>query len=219
MDSDQPSLDLLSHFDRPKTLSPAEYREPDWQPLALPRVSSVRDVNTSQERPAELAAVEHSPERPSQQICRRDGRWVLKWGAAVSVIAVAASQLIAFAYICQGEHALDSAARAGASESILPRATYETISAAIERRLATCLQLGSQLQVTILQNGRPIGQRFRIGEDDRISVIISAPASAMTPSWLAKLPLWRGDVLISARADRTMPSRKLRPEHSQTAAE
>jgi hypothetical protein len=219
MDSDQASLELLSHFDRPKTLSLAEYRELDRQPPALPGVKSARDVNAPQEPPAEPGADRLNGKSDSQQILQRDVRWILKWAAALAIISIAAVQLAAFLYLCQAQHALNLAARAGASESILPRANYETIYAAIGRTLANYSQLGSQLQVTVLQNGRPVGRRVSFGEEDRISVTISAPASAMTPNWLTKLPQWRGDVLITALADRTMPSHRLRPEHSQTAAE
>jgi hypothetical protein len=226
MDSDQTSLDLLSHFDRPKTLSLAEYRELDKQPPAPPCVRTALDVDAPQEPSAEPATADLQPgaDRPkgkthSQQILQRDARWILKWAAALAIVAIAATQLTAFCYLCETQHALNLAARAGASESILPRATYETICAAIARRLANYPQAETQLQVTVLQNGRPIGRRLRFDEEDCISVMISAPASAMTPSWLARLPQWRGDVLITAMADRTMPSHKLRPEHSQAAAE
>jgi hypothetical protein len=137
----------------------------------------------------------------------------------MAVVAVAATQLIAFAYMCAADRALNLAARAGASESILPRATYDSICAAVERRLTEYPHLGSHLQLTVLQNGRPVGQRFQAREDDRISITISAPASAMTPGWLTKLPQWRGDLLLNARAERMALSHRLRPEHSQTAAE
>lgn len=218
MDSDQASLELLSHFDRPKQLTSAELRIVS-QPPTSPGVCETVESSPPQEPPAEPGAAERVVDEHLRQILRRDVRWILKWAAALAVIAIAASQLTAFAFVWHGERQLELAARAGASESILPRATYATISAALERRLASYPQLRHYLQQTVLQNGRPVGPRFQAGEDDRISVTVSAPASAFLPGWLTHLPTWRSEVLITARAERTMPSHKLRPEHSHTAAE
>jgi hypothetical protein len=111
------------------------------------------------------------------------------------------------------------AARAGAFEATLPRANYKTIAAAVDRILVAYPQLSGKTQLTVLQNGRPVGQQLRPGENDRISVTITAPASAFTPRWLLKLPRWSDDTHITAHAERNTPSHKLRPEHSQTAAE
>jgi hypothetical protein len=144
---------------------------------------------------------------------------MLKWALAVAVVAIATSQLIEFAYLCAAQHSLDLAARAGAFAGTFPRATYESVAIAIDRKLANDPQLSSRIQLTVLQNGRPVGRQMHPGESDRISVTLSAPVSSVTPSWLLKLPLWRGDTLLNARAERTAPSHKLRPEHSQTAAE
>jgi hypothetical protein len=220
MDSDDNPLELLSHFDRPKLLSPLDESDrSDRQPSAPPGVSENPGLVLHAEPPAEPGADESFASRHSNRTQSRDARWILKWASAFAVVAIAASQLTSFAYVTAADHALNLAARAGASESILPRSTYESICGAVERRLAEYPQLGSQLQLTVLQNGRPIGQRFQLREDDRISITISAPASAFTPAWLAKLPTWQGDVLLAARAERVMPGRHLRPEHSQTAAE
>ncbi len=96
---------------------------------------------------------------------------------------------------------------------------YKSIAAAVDRTLAAYPQLSGKTQLAVLQNGRPIGQQLRPGENDRISVTVTAPASAFTPHWLLKLPRWSDDTHITAHAERTTPSHKLRPEHSQTAAE
>ncbi len=218
MDADHNSLELLSHFDRPKLLSPAEL-ELVSQPPALPGVCETPGLVAPVEPPAVPGADSSFVSDISKPTSSRDARWILKWAAASAVLAIAASQLITFAYVCAADHTLKLAARAGASESILPRATYESICAAVERRLTEYPQLGSRLQLTVLQNGRPIGQRFQARGEDRISVTISAPDSAFMPSWLTKLPMWKGEVPLTARAERVMPGRRLRPEHSQTAAE
>jgi hypothetical protein len=220
MDADRISLELLDHFDRPKLLSPLEsVRQLRRQPPALPRVSEGAGSFVLLGPPAEPGAGVFSAIGFSRLSPSRDVRWILKWAAAIAVVTVSASQLVAFAYVCVADRALNLAARAGAAESILPRATYQSIYAAVERRLADYPRLGSRLQMTVLQNGRPVGQRFRAREDDRISITISASASAMMPGWLTTVPQWRGDLLLTARADRTMRGHRLRPEHSQTAAE
>ena len=53
-------------------------------------------------------------------------------------------------------------------EATLPRATYQSITAAVERRLASYPQLSGQLQLSVLQNGRPVGTQFRAGDGDRL---------------------------------------------------
>jgi hypothetical protein len=215
---------LLGHFDRPKLLSPSEAA---WvgevgfgrQPPALPGVSESAESFVPQEPPAEPGADASSSNGCSQPRPSRNVRWVLKWAMAVAVIAIATSQLTEFAYLCAAQHSLDLAARAGAFAATLPRASYESVAIAIDRKLANDPQLSGKIQLTVLQNGRPVGRQIHPGESDRISVTLTAPASSVTPSWLLKLPLWRGDTMLHACAERSAPSHKLRPEHSQTAAE
>jgi hypothetical protein len=103
------------------------------------------------------------------------------------------------------------AARTGATEATLPRATYQSVAAAVERRLAGYPQLGGQLQLNLLQNGRPVGRQFRAGDGDRVSITLSAPTSSVVPGWLSKISLWRGDAPLNAHAEREVPGRKLRP--------
>ena len=200
MDADHNSLELLSHFDRPKRLSPADIVQPSYsQPPALPGVCETPGLVAHTEPPAEPGADSSFVSDNSKPTASRDARWVLKWAAASAVVAIAVSQLVAFGYVCAADRALNVAARAGASESILPRATYESICAAVERRLTEYPQLGGQLQITVLQNGRPVGQRFQAREEDRISITISAPDSAFMPGWLKKSPAWKGGILLTAR--------------------
>ena len=115
MDSDQTSLDMLSHFDRPKTLSPDEISQLHSQPPALPGVCLPRIVEAPPDPPAEPGAAESSAEKLPRRIPQRDVRWILKWAAALAVVSIAAIQLAAFSYLCQAQHALNLAARAGAS--------------------------------------------------------------------------------------------------------
>jgi hypothetical protein len=219
MPSDQSPRDLLAHFDRPKTLAQSESHGFDRQPPALPGVSESAQSYMPKEPLAEPGADRSSVNRRSPLSRSRDVRWILKWSAALTVTVIAANQLIEFGCLCSAEHSLDVAARAGACEATLPRANYKSIAAAVDRTLVAYPQLRGKSQLTVLQNGRPIAQQLHPGENDRISVTLSAPASAFTPRWLLKLPRRSDDTRITAHAERNTPSHKLRPEHSQTAAE
>ena len=146
------------------------------------------------------------PQRSAQT---RGVGWVLQWAAALTVLVMAASMLAQFGYLIAAENALNVAAQAGAMEATLPRATYQSVAAAVERRLAEYPQLEEQLQLTLLQNGSPIDRLIR-GDGDRFSITLSAPSSAMMPAWLCKLSLRSGDTTVTAHAERQAPGRKLR---------
>jgi hypothetical protein len=140
---------------------------------------------------------------------------VLQWAAAVAVLAIASSVLVEFGQGIAAEHVLRIAARAGAAEATLPKATYESVAAVIERRLATtCPQLKGQLQLTLLRNGTPVVQHFRPVGGDRLSVTISAPTSSLVSSWVRMLSPGRRESLTSAHAESQMPGRKLTPGRS-----
>ena len=204
MAPDQSPDELLAHFNRPKT-------------LALHEASWVDDIKPSPQQKLAGAADDQLPTASSN--AKRKACCVLKWAMAVGVLVVSASQLIEFAYLSVAEHSLNLAARAAAFEATLPRASYESIAAAVDRKLVSYPRLGDKIQLTVLQNGHPITRQVRPGESDRISVTLSAPSSVFTPSWLIKLPRASDDTHLTAHAERTTPSHKLRPEHSQTAAE
>lgn len=197
MDFDQTCLDFLDHFDRPKTADSVEFESPPSVGFDPTSINLEYDV---------AQACRHLP--------TRGVRWVLQWAGALTVLGVAASVLTQFAYLVAAEHTLNVAARAGAAEAMLPRATYQSISAAVERRLASYPQLSGQLELSVLQNGSPIGGRFRTGDGDRFSVTLTAPTSAVIPGWLRRLSFWRGDTPINAQAERQLPGRKLRVTQS-----
>jgi hypothetical protein len=189
MDTAQTSYELLAHFDRPKLATAAEL---EW-----------------------MAGVEPAAaDEPPAALRTRGVRWVLQWAAAIGVLAFAASLLTEFAYLVAAEQSLNMAARAGATEATLPRATYQSITAAVERRLASYPQLNGQLQLRLLQNGTPVGQQFRVSDGDRVSIALSAPTSSVVPGWLRKLSPWHGDAPLNAHAEREVPGRKLRPAKS-----
>lgn len=198
MDFDQNCLDFLDHFDRPQTAG-AVYTQSPQSETFDPRV---------------VAVVPDDDDAPSQHVPTRGAIWVLHWAAAAAVLLIAVGTVTQFAYLVAAEHTLQLAARAGATEATLPRASYQSVAAVVERQLASYQLQSGQLQVNLLQNGAPVSRHFRAGDGDRISVTISVPSSATLPTWLRKLSPWRNEAPTTARAERDVPGRKLRVARS-----
>ena len=103
--------------------------------------------------------------------------WVLKWAVALAVLFVAASILTEFGCCLAAEHALSRAARAGALEATLPRATYETVVESVSRRLTGYSLSRGELRLHVLQNGAPVRGRFEVSPGDEFAVTVSLPTS------------------------------------------
>src|SRR3954471_23935616 len=97
---------------------------------------------------------------------RRGVCWVLAWAGALAVLTIAAGVLTEFAYVLAAERMLSAAARAGAMEASLPRATYQTIVAAVDRRLVEYPLLAKQLNLSLFQNGALVQTHIRQREGD-----------------------------------------------------
>lgn len=136
-------------------------------------------------------------------------RWVLQWAAALAVLTIAGSSFTEFAYLLAAEHKLALAARAGVLEATLPRASYESVTSAIERRLSNYPRLPQQLQLTLLQNNSPAPRQIRRHDGDQFSIRLAVPAAAIVPDWLRAVFFWRTDSRIEAHAERHIPGRKL----------
>jgi hypothetical protein len=141
--------------------------------------------------------------------------WVLRWAAAVGVLFYATTVLVEFAYCVAAEQLLARAARAGALEATLPRATVRTIEQTVWRRLEGRELTRTDLKFALLQNGRWVVKRLRPSGGDQFVVSLTMPAQAVMPGWLRALTRWRGDVQINATAQRVMPGRELiaAPKH------
>src|SRR6478752_5261034 len=137
------SFELLAHFDRPG--------RNDRQPA-----QSSTPAQSLHLRPIKTRGI----------------RWALKWASAMATLIVAASILTQFGYILAAEHKLNIAARAALSEAMLPRATTDSVRAAAERRLRDANQV-QLLQLTILQNGKPVERQIRPSEGDMLSITLS----------------------------------------------
>ena len=143
------------------------------------------------------------------QVTRRGIGWVFAWAGAITVIGLAATVLVEFACVLAAEHTLSIAARAGALEATLPRATYQSITATVERRLNNYPLLKKQLRRSLLQNCAQVQSQFRPRAGDEFAIAISAPSSGAVPNWLRAVSLWRPESDIQARAERQLPGRKL----------
>jgi hypothetical protein len=201
MDNLPGSDDPLAHFHRPKTLELPDF---EWEfgaiPMALAQSAEVRLAEDDRPR-------ERFIEIPL--ITRRGVGWVLGWAGALGVLAIVAGLLTEFACLVSARHALAIAARAGAVEATLPRATYQSITAPVERRLTGSPALATQVLLTLSQNAVPVQTQFRQREGDRIVVSLSAPGIAGVPTWLRLFSFWNARSRIQAQAEQVIPARKL----------
>jgi hypothetical protein len=157
------------------------------------------------ERPAtlELAAL-------AQRRCTRGVGWVLQWYAALATLCVAVSILAQFGYCLAAERTLARAARAGALEATLPRATLQSVAQTVERRLAGFSpQVADRLRFSLQQNGAPIRGVIQAREGDRLSVNLAIPTREVLPRWLRTICFWRADAQIEVHAERQIPVRQL----------
>lgn len=139
----------------------------------------------------------------------RGARWVMRWFIALAVLFVASSVLLEFAYCLVAEHTVMRAARAGALEATLPRATTYTISETVARRLADYSSGAEQMSLAIHRNNRPAAGRWIARPGDRISVSVTLPSTAVLPRWLARVKFWHGSPPIEASAERDVPGRMI----------
>ena len=213
----QTSHELLSHFDRPKAIDC-----PDFEWVEDADAASGGFVEVVKIAPARWGLADARPQppvarwdiddnQPQPPVYTRGVGWVLQWAAAVAVLGFAASVLTEFAYLASAERSLNLAARAGVVEATLPRATVQSVTAVVERRLASYPQLNGQLQLSVLQNDTPVDQRLRVRDGDRVVITLSAPTSSLGPGWLRKLLPWRDRASIDVHAEYQTPGRKLRP--------
>lgn len=201
MDSSPTSDELLAHFDRPKTLELPDF---EWVDEVIPIEPEAGAKHGD-------SALDRAADRYIEitRDTRRGVCWVLAWAGALAVTAIAAGVLIEFAYMLAAERTLSVAARAGAMEATLPRATYQSVTAAVDRRLNQYPLLAKQLHLSLLQNGTLVQSQFRQHDGDRFAITLSGPSSAAVPDWLRTLMFWRGESEIQAHAERQLPGRKL----------
>lgn len=206
MDTDPSSLELLSHFDRPpRVVSPDfEWDETDCGMAGFDLRAMPPDEVAFEDVMLLTASVPPPPAATINAWC------VVQWAGAVAVLAIATGVLIEFARGIAAEQSLEIAARAGATEATLPKATFQSVTAVVRQRLADYPDLVGRLQVTVLKDGTPVGQRLAAGCGDRISVTLSVPASSLTFGWLQSFTRFRNEPPRTVQAERVVPGRRLR---------
>jgi hypothetical protein len=137
--------------------------------------------------------------------------WVLRWAAAILVLSFSCGVLAEFAFCLAAEHTVARAARAGALEATLPRATTSSIRESVARRLTGYPTAVAKTRLVIYQNGRPLLGRLIARPGDRISVHVSLSSAAVLPSWLERVKFWRGNAPIEVAAERSVPGRRVFP--------
>jgi hypothetical protein len=135
--------------------------------------------------------------------------WVLRWAAALAVLWFAGCVLAEFALCLAAERTLSRAARAGALEATLPRASFRSVGETVNRRLATRAAWVNQVTLSVQQNGTPIGGAIRAIDGDLVSVTIAMPVRAILPRWLSATSLRTVESQIVVRAERAVPGREL----------
>lgn len=221
MDFDPASLDFLDHFDRPKT---ADDDQPEpvagficdeqgriacpEQEIRTERVKPIRVAHRDRpvDPPVDWDLIDALPDRPAYT---RGVGWVLLWAGSLAVFAIVAGMLAQVGYLVAAEHSLKVAARAAATEATLPRASYQSVVATVNRRLESQPQLAGHLTLTMLQNGVPVLEKFQAREGDHFSVTLSAPATSAIPDWLMQFSLCRAQSTLTAEATHQLPGRKL----------
>jgi hypothetical protein len=139
----------------------------------------------------------------------RGVRWVLKWTAAVGVLVFATAVLAEFAYLAPAEQALARAARAGLVEATLPRASFDSVRATIERRLESYPGLANRVRLSLTNNSTPTNGILQPRDGDRLSIVLTADSDAALPTWLKTIRFWRSGPQLRVHDERAMPSRKL----------
>ncbi len=133
--------------------------------------------------------------------------------AAVSLgyIGLLVAQL---AWICAGEWALRSAARAACREALLPRATFVSAENMARAALGPRSPLANHLRFNLEIHrsvGAPTGE-LDLQSGDRVTVRLSAPG-ALAPAWLCRwgLPIGAMRLQAAPRASAGSESRGPRP--------
>jgi hypothetical protein len=144
---------------------------------------------------------------PGLDVPLRGVGWLLRWAAAIGVLWFAGCVLAEFTYSLAAERALSRAARAGALEATLPRATYRSVCETVKRRLANRAAWANQMSLTVQQNGIPVGGAIRAIDGDRMSVTLALPLRVIMPRWLSAVSFQASESRIEARAEREVPGR------------
>ncbi len=147
---------------------------------------------------------------PARRAGTRGVGWVLQWYAALVTLLVAASILAELGYLLRAERTLARAARAGALEATLPRATAQSVAQVVQRRLAGYPpHVADRVRFSLHQNGAPLRGVVQARQGDRLSVSLALPAREVLPRWLRPICFWHAGSQIAVRAEQQIPGRNL----------
>jgi len=176
---------------------------PDVEPVSLVSEDG-GDQNAGQSRHPHP-----SPLPKGEGIRTRGVAWVVRWVAVMGMLAWAAAQVVAFGYQLAAEQTLARAARAGALEATLPRATAASIADVIWTRLDDWAIPRREMQITLTQNGTPLHQQFHPRPGDRVAVTLRVASVSVLPAWLRNVSIAASGRHITAHAVRELPGRSL----------
>lgn len=202
MDSSWSSHELFGHFEKPKRVASPDF---DWDESEC-RASEFDPASFTDAKVigGSLGARCARPQPPARTITA----WsVLQWGGAIAVLAVAANVLFGFGQRVAAERWLQVAARAGAFEATLPRASYDSVRDTIERRLQR-ISAVEGWEFTLLQNGAPAFRQLPENEGDVFSVTVTARMSTKS-TWLRWFPVREAPITVQAEIRR--PGRRAAP--------
>jgi hypothetical protein len=135
--------------------------------------------------------------------------WVLRWAAALAVLWFAGCVLAEFFYTLAAEHKLARAARAGALEATLPRASFRSVGETVERLLARRASSTGQLTLAVHRNDTAVSGAIQALGGDQMMVTLAVPVRAVLPRWLSAFRLGSSESRIEVRAERAVPGRML----------
>jgi hypothetical protein len=127
--------------------------------------------------------------------------WVLKWAAAVCVLAATAVILLSFAFRLAAERTFTEAAAVGLRAAALPRATSRSVEQSIHRELARYIRSEGGVSVALQSAGRPVKGAIDHRLSGQLSVTLSAPLAVSLPNWLSAVSPWSRDTLLVAKVD------------------
>ncbi len=136
----------------------------------------------------------------------RDTRWILRQFVSVVLLVAVVSIGIEYSMLIGAERALAAAAREGAQEALLPKASTSSVSAAVERSLA---RYRWRSQVAVLPpaiNGHLAQRRWQVRSGDRCTVSLTVPHAAVVPNWIARLAWFGNSQPLSVSATRIAAS-------------
>ena len=120
---------------------------------------------------------------------------------AVPILAITGLGLVQFIWLLAAGEALGQAAEAGAQEAVLPKATFQSVSDAVRRRLDPWGSAGGARQILVQVGGRAAYGVLQPRSGDEIVVTVCVASHAAVPDLLGSLglPLF-GEKLHGRRA-------------------